>query len=263
MPNLLYTSEGWMDLEEQYIPGCVAAELPGGAAEACRAVAVAARTYVLRAMSADPKLGTEAKPIPNHVRFQVFQRTAPSHIREATLSTRSVVGRYLGQLVLCNHVIGAPWDKDGNPILPDMTDTEQWVTRNSGKTGAAVKPSPISNMSRSDNRGCLSARGSDWLARHGYKYASILRYFYGADLDIAPIDVPPPGVPGKTPGTPTPGTTPTPNPPQPFPPAPGPNPVLPAAEPSTPTPPQQSTTGGALPLPLVAIVLALLKEGIE
>jgi hypothetical protein len=251
MSTLLYTSLGWMDLEEQYVPGCVAAELPDAHAEASRAIAVAARTYVLRAMDEDPRLGTEAKPIPNHVRFQVFQQTAPSSIREATSATRSIVGRYQGQLVLCNHVIGAPWDKQGKPLLPDMTDTERWVTYNSGKTGAAVKPSPISNMTRPDNRGCMSARGADWLARQGYKYASILRYFYGADLYIAPIDVPPPllggpaNVPQQPPVSPPGGL--------------GNGSTVPAGLPAT--SPADEPSRGSFPLPLLALLAALLNEG--
>src|SRR4051812_29003597 len=134
MSTPLYTSEGWMDLEEQYLPGCVAAELPDGRAEAMRAIAVAARTYVLRAMDQDAALGTEAKPIPNHARFQVFQRNAPASVREVVITTRSIVCRYGSDLVLCNHVLGAPWETSGKPQQSDPTATEQWVTYNSGKT---------------------------------------------------------------------------------------------------------------------------------
>lgn len=249
MSLLVYTSEGWMDLEEQYIPGCVAAELPDGRAAACRAVAVAARTYVLRAMAEHPILGTEAKPIPNHAKFQVFQKTAPTNVREALSSVRSIVARYRGELVLCNHVLGAPWDKSGKPILPDMTDTEQWVTHNSGKTGAAVDPSPISNTSRPDNRGCLSARGADWLAAQGYNYASILRYFYGADLYIGPLDVPPPVLGGPAPKPP-------PQNPQPLPAG----PTVPVNEP--PAAPSGGSSGG-FPLPILAVVMALLRAEAE
>jgi hypothetical protein len=250
MSTLLYTSEGWMDLEEQYIPGCVAAEMPDGRAEAMRAIAVAARTYVLCRIDEDAALGTEAKPIPNHARFQVFQRNAPASVREVVITTRTIVCRHEGRLVLCNHVLGAPWDSAGKPQQPDLTDTEQWVTYNSGKTAAAVRPSPISNIQRPDNRGCMSDHGADWLARQGYKYASILRYFYGADLYIAPFDVPPPLRGGE-------GQTPQPPPAQPFPSG---APTMPAGVPATPdaTPAKSSSS----PLPILALAaLALLKKG--
>lgn len=260
MSTLLYTSEGWMDLEEHYVPGCVAAELPDGRAEAMRALAVAARTYVLRAMADDKKLGTEAKPIPNHGRFQVFQRNAPASVREVTLTTRSIVCRYKGLLLICNHVIGAPRDASGKPILPDMTDTEQYVTNNSGKTGSAVKPSSISNPSRPDNRGCMSARGADWLASTGHKYASILRYFYGEDVFIAPIDVTPPS-PGPV-IIPTKPQGPSPKPQDPLPQGPTlpeHTPIGPAEYPSATE--TNTNSGASFPLPLLAIALAVIHEG--
>jgi hypothetical protein len=234
----LFTSEGWMDFEKQYVPGCVAAELPDGRAESMRALGIAARTYLLCRIAEDPELGTEAKPIPNHARFQVFQRNAPAGVWEVVATTRGIVCRHGGELVLCNHVLGAPLDANGKPLEDDPTDTEQYVTNNSGQTGAAVKPSPISNTSRPDNRGCMSTRGADWLARQGYNHAELLRFYYGTDLSISPFNglAPSPQPPAQNPSQ----QLPTPLPPVPWPPMPqspgqssnGPAPTLPAATPT-------------------------------
>lgn len=179
---------------ESYVAAVVAAENGAAAQAALRAQAVAARTFVLRAMRDDPNLGTYKKPIQNSEKFQVYSHSPSPRAILATAETAGIVCRYKGELILCNYVAGAIWTKAGKPG-EDPTHTEKWVTYNQGKTGSAVKPSPISFTGRSDNRGCKSQNGADWLARHGYDYPAILRYFYGADLEIAPLFAQPPAGP--------------------------------------------------------------------
>lgn len=184
---------------ESYVAGVVAAENGAAAQAALRAQAIAARTFVLRAMRDDPALGTYKKPIPNSERFQVYVHSPSPRAILAAAETAGIVCRYKGELIICNYVAGAIWTPAGKPGQ-DPTGTEKWVTYNDGKTGATVKPSPISNTGRTDNRGCKSQNGADWLARNGYDYSAILRYFYGADLEIGPLF---PSVPaGSTPAPP-------------------------------------------------------------
>lgn len=176
---------------EQYVACVTTAENGLAAPAALRAQAIAARTFVLRAMRDRPDLGTSANPIPNSNRFQVYVHTPSKQAVEATSDTAGLVCRYMGELIICNFVAGALWTKEGKPGQ-DPTETEKWVTYNEGRTGPDVRPSPISLPTRKDNRGCMSQNGSDWLARHGRDYGAILRYFYGADLAIEPLD--PPGL---------------------------------------------------------------------
>ncbi|HZO13758.1 MAG TPA: SpoIID/LytB domain-containing protein, partial [Polyangiaceae bacterium] len=63
VPLKVYTVDGWMSLEDEYIPRVCTQENGKAAREALLAQAVAARTYVLRAMRDDPTLGTEKNPI--------------------------------------------------------------------------------------------------------------------------------------------------------------------------------------------------------
>lgn len=265
MQTLLFTDEGWMDLEEQYVPAVVAADFAIHKWAALEARAIVARTYVLRAMRDDPKLGTEEKPIPNSDRFQVFAAKATGEAREAAQSTKRLVCRYKGQLILCNSVAGALWSGKGSPG-EDATDTERWVTYNEGKAGAAVKPSGISLESRPDNRGCLSSNGAEWLASEaGYDFPQILRYFYGADLEVAPVNVPSP-TPGPTPKPnpgPSPSPTPTPTPsPNPSPnPGPVPQPRPPFVQPASDTTITKPASNSEVPLPVIAaIAFALVRE---
>jgi hypothetical protein len=205
MDLTFYTVDGSITLE-QYVARVTTAENGQAAPAALRAQAIAARTFVLRAMRDDALLGTYKKPVPNGEHFQVYKPTASPRAATATAETAGLVCRYQGELTICNYVAGAFWTAEGQPGK-DPTHTEKWVTYNEGKTGAAVQPSPISHTGRPDNRGCMSQNGADWLARHGRDHLAILRYFYGADLAIDLRDQPkqPP-----FPGSPSPAPAPAP-----------------------------------------------------
>jgi len=84
---------------------------------------------------------------------------------------------------VANYVAGAPWREDGS-VGNDSTRTERWVTYNQGKRGDEVKPTRLTLPTHPGNRGCMSQNGADWLARHGWGYEGILRFFYGEDVEI-------------------------------------------------------------------------------
>lgn len=184
-PEKILTVEGWLHFEEDYLPRVVTGENGRAHPEALKAQAIASRTYVLRAMRDDPKLGRTV-PIVNSQKFQVFAKTALPTCVAAVEATRGMVANWQGRLIIANYVAGAIW-KDGAPG-PDPTRTEKWVTYNEGLTGKSVKPTRLSSVQRSDNRGCMSQNGADWLARAGRSFADILRFFYGADLEITGLN---------------------------------------------------------------------------
>ncbi len=70
-------------------------------------------------------------------------------------------------------------------IDPDPTSTEQYVTYNQGKIGAAVTSTPLGSKSQGLNRGALSIQGADFLADHGWNYLNILQYYFGADAQLS------------------------------------------------------------------------------
>jgi len=184
----ILTVDGWMRLEEDYIPRVCTGEHGHAHPEALRAQAIAARTYVLRAMRDHRSLG-RSLPIKNSQTFQVYAKAAFRTCIEAAEDTRGIVARYLGQLMICNYVAGALW-KDGHPGA-DPTHPERFVTYNAGKTGRFVKPTGLSDKTRSDNRGCMSQNAADWFARHGHAYPEILRHFYGDDLELGQVTAAP------------------------------------------------------------------------
>lgn len=178
---IVFTVDGPMDFEE-YISRVVTNENGNADTEALKAQAIAARTYVLRAMRDSPYLGTETRPLVNSQSFQTYAPVANAASSAATRATAGMVAEYDGALVQANYVAGALLDADGNPG-DDPTNTERWVTYNDGLIGDEVRPTPLSGR-RKDNRGCMSQNGADWLSRHGYSAAQILRYYYGADLHL-------------------------------------------------------------------------------
>jgi hypothetical protein len=179
------TEEGWLDFEDEYLPRVVTGENGRAHPAALKAQAIASRTYALRAMQDNPALG-RSEPISNSQKFQVFAKKALLPCIEAVRATRGMVAKYQGKLIIANYVAGAIWD-NGKPGR-DPTRTEKWVTYNEGKTGTGVQPTRLSSTKRSDNRGCMSQNAADWLARAGRTYVDILRYFYGADVEITSVD---------------------------------------------------------------------------
>jgi hypothetical protein len=203
IPGKIFTaSEGWLDLETDYLPRVVTRENGNAASAALEAQAIAARTYVLRAMLDHPSLGTPAQPIINSEKFQTYAATATAQCIDATRRTAGIVATYSHQLILGNYVAGAIWTPSGVPGQ-DTTNTEKWVTYNKGKTGTFVKPTALASTARWENRGCMSQNGADWLARHGEGHLAILRFFYGLDLELVDLrgarPVPAPPGPGQQP----------------------------------------------------------------
>ncbi len=184
-PEKVLTIEGWLRFEEEYLPRVVTGENGRGPSEALKAQAIAARTYVLRAMRDHRALGRTV-PIGNSQKFQVFAKSAFKTCFAAVDATRGMVGRYQGWLIVANYVAGAVWT-NGAPGA-DATKTERFVTYNEGKRGTFVKPTKLADTKRPDNRGCMSQNCANWLAGKGRRYPDILRYFYGADLDLGKSD---------------------------------------------------------------------------
>jgi Stage II sporulation protein len=182
VPEKVLTEEGWLRFEEEYLPRVVTGENGRAHPEALKAQAIASRTYVLRAMRDDAKLG-RTTPLVNSQKFQVFAKKASPQCVDAVNATRGMVAKHGGRLIIANYVAGAIWS-NGVPGA-DPTKTEKWVTYNDGKRGALVSPTKLSSVKRADNRGCMSQNGADWLARNGKTFEAILRFFYGADLEIS------------------------------------------------------------------------------
>ena len=166
--------------------------------DALKALAVAARTYVVRALGADPTLGTAAHPVENSQHFQVAVHPPSALATRAAVETHGGLALWKGDLILANHVAGAVWAPGAwRGVVSAKYPSEKYVTYNEGLSGAAVHPCPppIANPRSPRNRGCLSQNGADALATRGWRWNRILRYFYGADLEVTLPEPEGPSVP--------------------------------------------------------------------
>lgn len=182
----VFTEEdGWLDIEQQYLPRVCTQENGKAAYLALEVQAIAARTYLLRHMRDDPSVGTPSKPVVNGESFQAYAASANPGCVQATNATKGVVGLFQSELIVANYVAGALVRNDGSKGK-DPTHTEKFVTYNEGLSGDAVTPAPkpIALPDRSDNRGCMGQNRADFLASSGYSTEEILRHFYGADLEL-------------------------------------------------------------------------------
>jgi stage II sporulation SpoD-like protein/GDSL-like lipase/acylhydrolase family protein len=171
---------------DDYVARVVTGELGNSRQiEALKAQAIAARTYLQRALHDAPSLGTAANPVRNGQDFQVAATRAMTLPSRAAQETRGGVAFYRGRLILANYVAGAPWSAGAwKGITSAKHPTEKYVTYNFARVGASVLPTHQADMRRSDNRGTLSQNGADALAARGWTWPRILRFFYGEDLEF-------------------------------------------------------------------------------
>jgi MYXO-CTERM domain-containing protein len=176
--------KGTKDLESDYLPHVVNCENGGASAEALKVQAVSARTfaYYKIATAGSVKDGTSDQV------YSCSSQPSQKHI-DAVKATAGQV------LVWSNAVICAFFVAGAKPSTtscvakasdPDPTSTEKYVTYNDGKTGSAVTQTPLGwvNPANKVNRGCMSQNGSQCQSLKGKGYKDILRFYYGADIQI-------------------------------------------------------------------------------
>jgi len=175
-----------VDVEREYLPRVVQCENGAADQAALEAQAIAARSYLYH------RLATGDGTIDDSQRDQVFscgREPGPEHVA-AVNATSGLVLRYGDTRVAGFYVAGAlPRARSCVGGANDPTGTEMWVTYNDGKSGDDVTQTPLGFLDPANhaNRGCMSQNGADCLAEHGRDAASILRFYYGADILLEPV----------------------------------------------------------------------------
>ena len=179
---------GTVDVENHYLPRVVACENGNGGMESLKAQAIAARSYLYYKLNtsgsivnseADQVYGCGFAPLAKH--YKAVQETAGQ------------VLRYKGTQVAAFYVNGAIPSHSScyaSPGDPDWNGVQHYVTYNWGRKGSHVKQSSIGWMAPSfhANRGCMSQHGANCLADQGWNNRDILRFFYGADIELVVAD---------------------------------------------------------------------------
>ena len=216
---------GTLDVETEYLPGVVACENGNADFEALKAQAIAARTFLKYKVDVE-----RVSAIRNSQRDQVSScgRAPSEEHRRAVEATRGQVLTHRGTLLASFYVSGVATSTSScRPTSSEIARAsstnrrmEERVTYNQGQSGSSVRPAqrPMGDPSNRHNRGVMSQNGSDCLAEQGRDALSILRFYYGDDVELeqlggdcggaTPVDQGPPRSQPSTPGNPqTPGSS--------------------------------------------------------
>jgi hypothetical protein len=169
-------------VESEYLPQVVACENGNADLEALKAQAVAARSYLYYEIA---RVGEVDDGQSDQV-FTCGRAAGPLH-RQAVEETTGQILRFRGTTVAGFYVAGALQDGPScRGGTSDPTSTERFVTYNDGRQGSAVEQTSLGSLDPAvhANRGCMSQNGSDCLSRQGRGYGDILRFYYGADIEL-------------------------------------------------------------------------------
>jgi len=172
--------------ETDYVPHVIACENGGANFEALKAQAIAARSVAYYEMANDGSIcdgqGCQVYTCgaaPQKIHYDAATATAGQYLSYNGWLTYSfyVDGDHTPDLGTCKGMVGG--------------SNEQYITYNDGKTGTGVKQTTLGfvfapgDVGYGQNRGCMSQWGARCLENEkGWLSAAILRFYYGADIQI-------------------------------------------------------------------------------
>lgn len=178
--------KGTKDLETDYLPRVIACEAAASAGiETLKAQAIAARSVAYWEGLGDGSIcdGQACQA------YTCNRTPGPLHY-QAVEATRYQYLAYGGQVTYGFYVNGNPNTSGPACVGSPGGYNENYITYNDGKTGAAVKMTTLGYVPKNlsvfgQNRGCMSQNGSVCLENGGKNFVDILRFYYGADIEIA------------------------------------------------------------------------------
>ena len=202
LPTINVIGSGNIDTETDYVPNVVEAENGLASFEALKAQAVAARTYAYYRMDQTGSIqdGTVDQVYSNGRPPRQIHLEAARATEGEILWVRDDIGVQNDVLIAAFYVAGAipngPFNPDNPGVIvdpgdSDPTTTEQWVTYTyadnliSGfNTGTPLGFQGSPTNPNWPNRGAKSQNGADYLSDNSVNYLDILKYYYGADIQL-------------------------------------------------------------------------------
>ena len=173
---------GVVDVEGDYLAHVVACENDAAGPAALAAQAIAARSYLYYRLDESGAIGDgQGDQV-----YSCANAPAPQHFA-AVSATRGQVLRYQDTQVAAFYVAGARQDGPTcRGSSDDPTGTERFVTYNDGLVGDTVVQTTLGRVDPTNfaNRGCMSQNGADCLGSAGLAAEDILRFYYGADIEL-------------------------------------------------------------------------------
>lgn len=198
------TGSGHVATETDYVPNCVKCENGLASFEALKAQAVAARTFAYYKMNLQGFIndGTGDQVYSCAGSAGAIHHAAAAATEGEILWVQGSSRAKNEVLIASFYVAGAipdadrPFDVDDPGVIvssgdPDPTNTEQWVTYTFANdlTGRFNTGTPLGLQSTPTNpnwpnRGAKSQNGADYLSDNSLSYIDILKYYYGADIQL-------------------------------------------------------------------------------
>lgn len=190
--------------ETDYVPNVVVSENGLASFEALKAQAVAARTFAYYVLDArNPSVIGDGQNdqvysgsgSPRGIHFEAAAATEGEilYVEDNIGSIRDVL---IASFYVAGAIPTAPYD-DANPSArpapgaPSTANTERWVTYTyeEGLSGGANTGTPLGFQGSVTNpnwpnRGAKSQNGADYLSDNSVNYLDILKYYYGADIQL-------------------------------------------------------------------------------
>ncbi len=196
------TGFGFVPTESVYVPNVVFRENGNASFEALKAQAVAARTFAYYKMhlqgfindgTSDQVFSGPGSPAAIH--FEAARATEGEilYIRDTIAPEADVL---IASFFVAGAIPTGPVDLNNPGIIvepgdSDPTNTEKWVTYTyaNGLSGGNNTGSPLGFQGTPTNpnwpnRGAMSQNGGDFLSDNSLSYIDILKYYYGADIQL-------------------------------------------------------------------------------
>jgi len=193
---------GWGNVptETDYVPNVVFRENGLASFEALKAQAVAARTFAYYKMNLQGFIndGTSDQVYggPNGAQSIHYAAAAATEGEILYVENFSGTDILIASFYVAGGIPTGPFDPANPSAIPnpgdsDPTNTQQWVTYTyeddlSGgfNTGTPLGFVGTPNNPNWPNRGAKSQNGADFLSDNSISYVDILKYFYGADIQL-------------------------------------------------------------------------------
>jgi hypothetical protein len=202
-PTINVNGSGIIPTESDYVPNVVHCENGLASFEALKAQAVAARTFAYYKMNLQGFIndGTGDQVYSCGGSPSALDIAAAAATEGEILFIEDNIGPSIGEVLIASfYVAGAipsgPFDPSHpsaipNAFDPDPTSTQQWVTYpyEAGLFGGNNLGTPLGFQGSPSNpnwpnRGAKSQNGADFLSDNSIHYVDILKYYYGADIQL-------------------------------------------------------------------------------
>ena len=190
---------GNVPTETDYVPNVVYQENGAASFEALKAQAVAARTFAYYKMRIGGGIQNGTQDQVYHIPSRGWANQIHFDATDATegeiLSIRNFndIDILIASFYVAGAIPSGP-TPEPNPWDSDPTNTEKWVTH-TYPTGVISGDNPGTPLGfigtptnpNWPNRGAKSQNGANWMGQQGISYVDILKYYYGADIQLETV----------------------------------------------------------------------------